>query len=571
MNVLLYAISCWLLFLLLCELFQNKSLLFPLICSLLYTAHPIHTEVVNNIKSRDEILCFLFGILSIYLFVKYYRNSSLLLLISGSLSFFLSLISKETGITFLLIIPLSLLLFENISKKKIVNITIILISISVIYFLIRMIVLKDLRLNTSDYVLNNSLNGAPDYISRQATAFYILLRYILLLIFPHPLSCDYNFSQIKIHTLSDPLPLIGILFYAGITLYAFVIFRKNKIISFAILFYLFSLAPVSNIFFINGTAMAERFLYIPSLGFCFVLTTVLLKLTKTETDKSNYKNLKLFITFNKPVFLLLFVIVGLYSVKTFSRSQNWKDNVTIYGHDVEVSKNSASAHFLYAYSLIYDVLPKDHDSIRKDSIIDKAIIELNKSIKIAQISDYYRELGHCYDIKKDYESAISSFKIVIQNDKMSDNLDTSHLAESFYKLGSQMNAISQFDKAINNFDSAIKYAPNLSVAYNDKGVSFLNKGDYKEALPFFEKTIALDPKCEKAYMNMGCVYSNTNQYEKAFEYFNKAIELDSTDTQTYYFMSITYKHAGNTFKAKEYFEKATNSFGEVSEKFNYAK
>ena len=62
-NVLFYALSCLLLFLVLCKLFQDQNLLFPFICALLYAAHPIHTEVVNNIKSLDEILCLLFGLI----------------------------------------------------------------------------------------------------------------------------------------------------------------------------------------------------------------------------------------------------------------------------------------------------------------------------------------------------------------------------------------------------------------------------------------------------------------------------------------------------------------------------
>ena len=58
-SVLFYAITCLVLFLVLCKIFHKQNLVFPFICTLLYAAHPIHTEVVNNIKSLDEILCFL--------------------------------------------------------------------------------------------------------------------------------------------------------------------------------------------------------------------------------------------------------------------------------------------------------------------------------------------------------------------------------------------------------------------------------------------------------------------------------------------------------------------------------
>src|ERR1017187_6057894 len=69
-NVLFFTITCGLLYSLLCKLFEKQNLIFPFVCSLLYVSHPIHTEVVNNIKSLDEILCFLFGILSIFFFIK---------------------------------------------------------------------------------------------------------------------------------------------------------------------------------------------------------------------------------------------------------------------------------------------------------------------------------------------------------------------------------------------------------------------------------------------------------------------------------------------------------------------
>ena len=67
-NVLLFSLTCWLMFLLLSALFEKQSLIyqvvFPFVCSLLFAAHPIHTEVVDSIKSADELLCFLFAIIA---------------------------------------------------------------------------------------------------------------------------------------------------------------------------------------------------------------------------------------------------------------------------------------------------------------------------------------------------------------------------------------------------------------------------------------------------------------------------------------------------------------------------
>ena len=59
-NVLLYALMGYLLFTFLTKLFPKVNLIFPFIISLLFMAHPIHIEVVANIKSADEILAFIF-------------------------------------------------------------------------------------------------------------------------------------------------------------------------------------------------------------------------------------------------------------------------------------------------------------------------------------------------------------------------------------------------------------------------------------------------------------------------------------------------------------------------------
>src|SRR4051812_28179847 len=64
-NVLLYSLLCCLLFRVLRKLFKNYNILFPLLITLLFAAHPVHTEVVASIKNRDEILSLLFGLLSL--------------------------------------------------------------------------------------------------------------------------------------------------------------------------------------------------------------------------------------------------------------------------------------------------------------------------------------------------------------------------------------------------------------------------------------------------------------------------------------------------------------------------
>ena len=324
-NVLLFSLTCWLLFQLLCLLFEKQNLLFPFICSLLYAAHPIHTEVVDNIKSGDEILCFLFGISSILFLIKHINDQKKSGLILFGIFYFLSLLSKENGMVFLVIIPLVLFAFTDNNLRKITSFTLILVAITALYLFIRWQVLKiipeSIAIEHPLDIFNNSLIGAPDFITQKATEFYILLRYVLLLIFPHPLTSDYSFAQIPIKSFGDIMVLASVIFYLFIGIYAVINLRNKSILAFTILFYLITLAPVSNIFILIGSSMAERFMYMPSLGFCIALTFLLIRITKVETVKSKFKTVQELVMTNSFLFSIVFIIAGLYSIKTIENKK----------------------------------------------------------------------------------------------------------------------------------------------------------------------------------------------------------------------------------------------------------
>ena len=100
-NVLLYALACCLILKLLLELFRKEYFSILFLGVLLYAAHPVHTEVVASLKSRDEILVLIFVLLSSLSFLKYTELNSPKYFAIGILFFLLSLLSKITGIPFI--------------------------------------------------------------------------------------------------------------------------------------------------------------------------------------------------------------------------------------------------------------------------------------------------------------------------------------------------------------------------------------------------------------------------------------------------------------------------------------
>lgn len=118
-NIILYAFSLLLLYKVLKRLFKDfkpkfEFLSIPFIATLLFAAHPLHTEIVANIKGRDEILAFIFSIAALNSILNFIDNKKLTGLISAFIYIFLGSMSKEICITFLAIIPLSIYFFRKV-------------------------------------------------------------------------------------------------------------------------------------------------------------------------------------------------------------------------------------------------------------------------------------------------------------------------------------------------------------------------------------------------------------------------------------------------------------------------
>ena len=125
-NLILYAIAVLLLFKLLVGYIGEKGILLAFLASILFAVHPIHSEVVASIKNRDEILAFLFLILSALSIEKYLKNNSLLSLLSILIFFSIGMLAKKSIFTMIFVLPLVVILLNNVSLKKLFFITMML-------------------------------------------------------------------------------------------------------------------------------------------------------------------------------------------------------------------------------------------------------------------------------------------------------------------------------------------------------------------------------------------------------------------------------------------------------------
>ncbi len=507
-NVLLYILILQVLFSLLLRLFPKIHPMLSAAVVLLFAAHPIHTEVVASVKSRDELLAGLFGLLAwFYALPKLKADNVSRKSLSASLMFFaLAIFSKESAIAFVLAIPLSYYMLVSSNLKSTLKKGAGFFAIGILFVLIRMSVIGHAETISNTEVHENILKNTQGLGEATATRMEILFHYIKLLAVPWPLSWDYSFNQIPIMSWTDVIPWISLLIYAGLLISAFYYFRKKPILSFAILFFFITLTPTSNIFFINLSTLGERFLFIPSLGFTLALVFVLSELFKLNTSNFSGPGQNMF----RNVVIVLLVI---YSGLSFSRSSDWKSNLTLFESGVVNSPNSSRAHYSLATEYTRQA-ESEVDAKNRRDYLSKAIDHFNRSLAIwpKNVMSLYN-LANTQCTVRDTSGALVNYKKAVE-------INPSHLGV--------LNNIGGVYMSRNQPDSALIYLKE-GYAYNQKDanlianialVSFFSK-NYSQAIEFANKALSLDPQNKKSYNVLIDSHNKLGQTDQA-ERFRKA-------------------------------------------------
>ena len=212
------------------NIYMKDSLLIPFITALLFAAHPLHTEVVANIKGRDEIVTFLFCLLATGLLYSYVTKNSKLAFIGGIVCYFIALFSKESAITFIAIIPMFYYFFTKAERGKYFSTALAMIACTVVFLFVRRKVLGNVE--TLIPVEDNSIAGIKDIILQKANAIYLLGVYLKLLIFPSPLIADGSYNHFPVIGLTSWKFLMPALIFSAAGIYAVINFKKKDTVSF---------------------------------------------------------------------------------------------------------------------------------------------------------------------------------------------------------------------------------------------------------------------------------------------------------------------------------------------------
>ncbi len=540
-NALFYALTGLLLFRLLRKLFRDHNVLFPFLITLLFMAHPIHTEVVASLKNRDELLGFLFNLLTMLMILRFTETRKTRFILLSILTFILVLLSKPTAAIFFIIYPLTLYFFTDVRKKPLAYSALSFFGLVLLFLIFTRFILPE-NVRPVQYY-ENPLFFEKNIWLRIGTGFSILLFYLRMLVFPHPLRFYYGYDMIPVVNLADGWVILSILIHLGLLAYAIYTFRKKHMLSFAILYYLLMMAMYSNFILPSPGIVAERYLYVSSLGFCIALVYFIFRAFRASSVQINPSRVRL-----AGILATCLIILIPYSIHTFNRNKDWKDYLTLYESDIPHLEKSVKANMLYA-SLLTREVTETMDMEKQAKWVDLIKKHYDQALKIYPdnfeiLNNYgsfyaytlgepekalpylvgatrlqperpepYFNLGYTYKMKGDTVKAIASLRTASRLDPVNASIK-SELANLYFEADS-------VDKAIGLNQEIIRLNPALALPYVNLGNYQASMGDTVRAIPYWEKAVSIQPEYRLCMM-ISWYYLHQLDSARTWQYYNMA-------------------------------------------------
>ncbi|MEZ4739723.1 MAG: tetratricopeptide repeat protein [Flavobacteriales bacterium] len=503
-NVLLFALVCVLLFRFLGRFVFPGSPWAAWCSALLFTAHPIHTEVVANIKGRDEILSMLFLILTLHhalLHVQWRaqhekvppadrkrkrkdaaRSQGEWSGIWSVLFFTLALLSKENGLILIAVLPLTIHYFTDSTIGRSIKRSLPVIIVVLLYVGMRVFLLEA-RNNTVQEIMDNPYlhSSLPEKLG---SILFVLLFYVKLMFWPHPLTYDYSFHQVPYHDFGDPVVLVSLLLHLGLLAYAIFTLKRKDLLGWCILFYLANVMLVSNLLFNIGAPLAERFLFLASFPFLVGIVEMIRRGVERYANKSPVRY---------GLAALLVVITGTSAMAVIARNADWHSGDELFLHDVSISRNSARAR-TYAGIAYIHLSDSAKDPLEKRAHAMAAVEHL-------RIAD---------SIHPGYMPTLLNMGLAYYR------VDSLEVAESWWDKAREKDPNDGKLKDLETF---------LFDHYYRSGLTAGLGGDLAEGERLLKKAVRYAPRNPDAWYNLGGVYYTAKRYPEAEAAWRKALEL----------------------------------------------
>jgi Tfp pilus assembly protein PilF len=469
LNLLLHAAVTVLLYLVFRKLLDSfaSGPTVAWVAALLFAVHPLHTEAVDSISARSELLATGF-LLAAWLLHLVDRP------ILALLSFVLALLSKESAVAF---VPLVLAGDYARGKLKPLYRYASVVGVAVVYLALLWTIQGGQFGEKAVSFLDNPLAHLPASL-RILNALRISWKYLGLHVFPATLSCDYSYNAIPIYASwrYGAAAAVATFLGLGLLLWAFQAGKREWVLAGAI--YVCGFAATANLLTPTGTILGERLAYLPSAGFCLLVALIWIQLANRQSKVAG---------------VVLVVLVLVFAGRTVARNRDWHDNFTLFLSAVRAVPGSAKSHS--NLGLEYYTLDQ----------VDAADKELQTALRIYPQEAEALGFSALIESRKghDREARALLEKCLSLMTKENPNYEfmAVNLAAVMMKLG-------QNEAALKLLDNEIAHAPTYSRAWSNRAVIRYQRGEIAMAHSDAEMAVRLDPSNQQAENLLGLL-SNT--------------------------------------------------------------
>ncbi|UYV72594.1 hypothetical protein LAZ67_9003892 [Cordylochernes scorpioides] len=462
----------------------------PLLAGLLFAAHPVHAEAVAGVVGRAELQACLFFLLALLAFRSGRLGMPAAVLATGA-----AMLSKEHGVTALAVCGvLDVFVYHGVALRDLPR-----VAYQKQYSGLRRALLHlggaaALLIGLRLYLMggrapefspaDNPAAACPCRLTRALTFLFLPAFNLWLLLCPAKLSFDWSMDAVPlVDSARDPRNLASLALYTGLAALLWASRRSRPALIFALALLVLPFLPASNLFFYVGFVVAERVLYIPSMGFCLLVAVGADKLAERASPLA-YR-------------AVAGVLLALLATRTYRRTLDWLSEERLYRAGVAVNPPKA-------YGNLANIL----------------------SSNILCVWTAYGNLANILSSKGEKEEAEQAYRLALSY--------RSNMADVHYNLGILLQEQGRLEEALESYRMAVQYRPRLAMAHLNMGLVLSLLGDKSGAAEVYRRCADLDssglrdPRLHEstkisALFNLGRLLADDGKFQEAVAVYQEAV------------------------------------------------
>ena len=470
-NLILYLLVTLLVFKVLIRLFPEEKIGLAICTTFLFLILPIHTEIVNNIKCRDELLMLFFGLMSILFWIKGKDKKGFYLL--AILCLLVSILSKKSAFVFLGIIPVVEFFHSNGNwKRSLISTGLMIMPLFLFKLTIRFI--KTSKNNREYDFVENPLYGGNIEFDQMVMVLESIWFYFKNLLFPTQFVSYYGYKTIEIQNFGLG-SVMAIILVIGLITGSLMAIKKQNAFSFGAIVLLGCTLPYINLVVPMVGIVAERFISAASIGFAILLV---------------YGIHYAIERYGKPIHQKYAVIgLMLYAVGYFpviqARNVEWDSQISVMEADVQNEPESVVLNNSLGNNYFYKFMEAKNGK-DKAQFGAKALKYSSNSVQVYPTTSGYVNRGTAeYKVYNQVRNAELSFKKALEMDP--------YYEDALNKISVMYMELNRRDESLRYYRKLIERYPEKFVYYEGFVKQLCQNREFDEALKIVDAAIIIDP------------------------------------------------------------------------------